>query len=381
MEPTNRDAPICADFETSNPAFIRDLLKTIETVVEEATFDITPEGIQLIAMDPSHVAMIEVFVPDLGFDRYHVEGDRRITFNVAEVLKLVFRKSVKDASLRISLEETRILFEIRDSLRRRKYAPILEPMEEEVPVPKIYFKAQVRILTEALKRIVEDFTVSEHINIEVSPDKVTFYADGDLGREEVTLERYDDPILDLDSQGPQKAIYTLTYLVDFIKKVKAISEVVNLELSEDMPIRITAELPISDARLIFYAAPCIGAREEPETEVTAPEEAPAESAAAEEPAEVSEEIPVEVHIEEAAEPEEVPEIPARAETTAPYVCEVCGAEIPEGKEIPLEDDTIVCYRHAPDDLLTPYWRYRKYLAEIEEQNLVEAAPTISGGDQ
>lgn len=346
INPNTADESIRADMETNSPAFIRDLLKTVATVVEEATFDVKPEGISLMAMDPSHVAMIEVYLPDHAFDMYHVEEPRRITFNVAEVLKLVFKKSVKDASLRISLEERRILFELKDTIRRKKYVGLLEPLEEEIPTPKINFKASARILSETLKRIVEDFTVSEHVTIKASADQVRFYANGDLGSEDITLDRLDDPILDLKSyEEPQKATFTLSYMLDFIKKVKAITEVVNLELSTDMPIRITAELPIPDARLIFYMAPCVGEVEEPE--------------AAEELEETAEDILADPH-EETVEAPEVEEIPSGEEQSYPrhvhaavdgvgaetpeyYYCEHCGREIPAGEEVRLGDgDTILC---------------------------------------
>lgn len=309
-----------ADFETYHPAFIRDMLKAINTTGEEVDFEIDPYGISTTIMDPSHVAMIEAKIPYSFFDRFDVLEETKFTVNIAEILKLVFKKSVKDALLKVQLEEDRILFELRDGITRRKYARLLESYEEEIPEPKIFFNAKIRIMTDALKRIVEDIQVSEHIQIETTADKVKFSAVGDLGREEVTLERYDDPILNLDAEGAQKATYTLDYLRDFIKSLKPLAEVVTLEYSEDMPIKIEVELPIPDARLVYYLAPCIGATDyDPFERAQAAEEPETAEESAVEEAQIEETPVIETPVEEApvievSTPiEEVPVIEAQVE--------------------------------------------------------------------
>ena len=39
--------------------FLKDMMGAISILVDEATFDVTPEGIKLRAMDPSRVAMVD----------------------------------------------------------------------------------------------------------------------------------------------------------------------------------------------------------------------------------------------------------------------------------------------------------------------------------
>ena len=38
---------------------LKDMMGAISILVDEATFDLTPEGIKLRAMDPSRVAMVD----------------------------------------------------------------------------------------------------------------------------------------------------------------------------------------------------------------------------------------------------------------------------------------------------------------------------------
>ena len=95
-------------FETSEPAFFRDLLKAANAVVEEAEFVLDPEGIKLRSMDPSHISMIDLYIPHEFFDRYEVYEERRVCFNIKDVVKLVYgnkRGKLKDSSLWISIDE------------------------------------------------------------------------------------------------------------------------------------------------------------------------------------------------------------------------------------------------------------------------------------
>ena len=49
---------------------LKDMMGAISILVDEATFDLTPEGITLRAMDPSRVAMVDFEWPKAVFDEY-----------------------------------------------------------------------------------------------------------------------------------------------------------------------------------------------------------------------------------------------------------------------------------------------------------------------
>jgi len=57
--------------------------------------------------------------------------------------------------------------------------------------------------------------------------------------------------------GAGAATYTLSYLRDMVNAARVSGEVVTLELDTDMPIRLDFEL--SQGKLVYYLAPCIGA--------------------------------------------------------------------------------------------------------------------------
>lgn len=247
-----------ASLGTSDPAVFRGLLKAALIVTEEHDVDVGPEGIQILTMDPGHYYMIDLSIPWTFFDRYDVVDERRICLNLKEILKLVFnRKSgkLKDSSLDIEIREDRIYFKGSGQLKGLKSYIVLEPMGEEVPRPRILFYSKVRMLTETLKRIVADCSLHEYMLITVGPDKIFFQnADGYGRLAENEIERWDDSILEFESEGVQVSAYKVDHLAAFMRALKPLTEVVTLELSDSMPMKISAEMPY-DLKLDYYVAP------------------------------------------------------------------------------------------------------------------------------
>ena len=56
--------------KVADAKLLRDMVTAISTLIDEATFNITTEGIKLRAMDPSRVAMVDFAWPKTVFDEY-----------------------------------------------------------------------------------------------------------------------------------------------------------------------------------------------------------------------------------------------------------------------------------------------------------------------
>ena len=63
--------------------FLKDMMGAISILVDEATFDLTPEGITLRAMDPSRVAMVDFEWPKTVFDEYSCGETTKMCINIS----------------------------------------------------------------------------------------------------------------------------------------------------------------------------------------------------------------------------------------------------------------------------------------------------------
>ncbi len=237
----------------------RNLVKALSVIVEEGTFTMNEAQLKLLAMDPSHVAMVDFELPSSFFDKYVSEGEPKLSINIKEFLRFLDRVD-RDEEVRIVLNEEKARLIIhckRGGHSRRFEMPILEPLDEEVPQPKIFFKAKARLTTDALRMAIRDANlVSEHVKLEVEDEVFKINAEGDMGSSFSEWEKDSDDLLELKVDEDSNATFTLSYLQDIANAAGANSEVATLELSTDMPIKMDFEIP--QGRLIYYLAPCIG---------------------------------------------------------------------------------------------------------------------------
>ena len=128
---------------------------------------------------------------------------------------------------------------------------------EEVPTPKIAFNSMVKITTTCMRNAVDDAsTVSDHIQFEALDDKFTMHATGDLGSVTIDVDRESEEILGFEVKEASKAMFGLNYLSEMVKAASNVSDIVAIEFSTDMPVRLNFELPQS-GRLQYYLAPRI----------------------------------------------------------------------------------------------------------------------------
>lgn len=238
------------------------LQKTIAAyavLIDEATFNITPDGVSLQVMDPNRVAMVNAELPSGFFDGgYTCTSPIKLSVNLTELLKLL-KRAGKEESVELSIDKKtgRLLITIQGKYARNFNMPTLGASDEEVPTPKISFNVKAKTTTNGLSQAIEDAQlVSDHVRIEAEPEKMTLSASGDLMGANITLVKGSDTLLDLDVKENAKATFSLSYLSEIIKAASAISDIATLEFSTDMPVKIDFQ-QTKEGKLAFYLAPRI----------------------------------------------------------------------------------------------------------------------------
>jgi proliferating cell nuclear antigen len=237
---------------------LKDMISAISTLIDEATFDINPDGIKLRAMDPSRVAMVDFEWPKTVFDKYACSEPMKMCINISEMLKLL-KRTGKDESVELSLDEKtgRLQLTITGNYVRSFNMPTLEALEEEVPTPKVAFNVKLKITTDGLSQAIEDANlVSDHVRLEIDKEKMVMRAAGDIMGATIEMKKGSDALLDLEAKEASKATFSLSYLSDIVKAAAATSEVATIEFSSDMPIRLDFQQP-EEGKLTFYLAPRI----------------------------------------------------------------------------------------------------------------------------
>ncbi len=229
--------------------------KAVSTLVEEATFEASAEGISFRAMDPSHVALIDLFWPNSAFERYECDKQFRFTVRVAEFSKLLGRADAKDSVEVSSSDEGRLTIKFSNSYTREFTVNLVESTAQPTPLPKITFNAKLLMTSSTFQQILSDISVvSDHITIEASKDKVSFAGRSEQGSASATLDRRSPEVLELTLNEPSKATYSIDYLLN-ITKAAASNQPMTLEYSTKMPLKLEFKLGEQGGKIGFYLAP------------------------------------------------------------------------------------------------------------------------------
>lgn len=252
--------------KTSGSDDLKTIISAISTLVEEATFDASAEGITFRGMDPSHVALIDISWPNSAFERYECDSDVKFGVRIDEFSKIIKRADKKD-SIDISIsDDNKLLVTVG---RHKKYKiRLIESSATDTPLPKIQYTTKIVLPTTKFEKVLGDVqVVSEYLTLDVSDDTVVFSGKGDSG--EVKIEHgvsgtrdsgsedaneSENIIEDVTTTTDSSGTYSLEYLNPVIKAVGSATTRVACEFSSAKPLRLECKIA-NIGRIHFYLAP------------------------------------------------------------------------------------------------------------------------------
>ncbi len=243
----------------------RAVMQAISTIVDEAVFNATSGGISFRAMDPSHVALIDIQWSNAAFEQYSCDSEIIFAVRVDELLKML-KRADKDESLevRMGMDEKQesmpvdllaLSFTKYNAKRSREYKLRLLEVgsTQSTPLPKLSFATKVNMSLKALIDALKDVeVVSEQVTITCSSNAIRFEGKGDAGKASVTFEQ-DEEVREINTNTESRSTYSIEYLMDIVNAVDDAESVV-LEYSSKMPLRLEFVMPFM-CRIHYYLAP------------------------------------------------------------------------------------------------------------------------------
>lgn len=236
--------------------FFKNLISSFQIIVEEAVFTLSDEKILFRAWDPSHVVMVNCALPQSLFEEYACDETTKICMSLPQISK-VLKGARGNEPLEISVEKgdlitLRVMGEYR---RVFNLSTLAVKEEEELPLPSLSFNVKLRITTSCFKRMVDDIAmISDYVRIRASENVLEFDGLGDFGNAELTLAKGSEPLLNFEVAQESVASYDANTLSDIAKVTSNCSDVVSLEFSSEIPVKLDFELP-QQGKLIYYLAP------------------------------------------------------------------------------------------------------------------------------
>ena len=229
------------------------IISAISTLVEEATFEATVEGVSFRGMDPSHVALIDISWPNSAFEKYSCDGDIKFGVRIDEFSKLI-KRAEKSDGVEINISDDSMLH-VSIGKNKKYKMRLIESSASDTPLPKISYDSKITLSSSRLDKILGDIdVVSDYLSIKTTQKNVEFSGKGDAGEATINLEKDTEDVEDISVSQESSGTYSLEYLDPIVKAVGGTADTIICEFSSEKPLRI--EFKVTNiGRIHFYLAP------------------------------------------------------------------------------------------------------------------------------
>jgi proliferating cell nuclear antigen PCNA len=231
-----------------------DSISTIGELIDEGVFKISKDGISMVAADRAMVAVVDFKISSSAFEKYNLDKDQNIGLNITNFLSVLKRASGTDR-LTLNLQDAKLEIVFENDSRRRFVLPLLDLSQEEVPpIDQLEFTSKAELRPDILQSGIADAeVVADAVLFEAIDGRFGMRAEGDISSAQLELEKGNESLISLKSDGDVRARYPLDYLKKMIKASKIADSVV-LEWGKDYPMRL--EFKSKDkCHLSFVLAP------------------------------------------------------------------------------------------------------------------------------
>ncbi|MEM0492999.1 MAG: proliferating cell nuclear antigen (pcna) [Candidatus Thermoplasmatota archaeon] len=232
---------------------IKGIIDVTSPLVNEAKFNISPKGITLRAVDPAHVAMVDLEVKNKAFEEYKAD-DMELGIDL-DKLSGIMRLANSGEIIQMDYDEesNRLVIKIGNLIRKMGLIDTAGMPNSKAPnldLPaKIVLKASE--LTQGVKA---SEAVSDHIALTVDKDSFELYAEGDT--DTVNLKLPKEMLLELNSNGKHKSLFSIDYFSNMIKPVRS-EDPITIHMGTDNPIRVDFDIADKKGHVTYLLAPRI----------------------------------------------------------------------------------------------------------------------------
>jgi proliferating cell nuclear antigen len=230
-------------------------LDSVGVLVEECKIHLDENGLEIRAVDPANVGMVDLTLEAEAFESYEADGGL-IGVNLTR-LSDIAGMADSDQLVHLELdEETRKLQISIDGLEYTLALIDPDSIRDEPDLPDLDLPADIVIEGRDIDRAVTAADmVSDHIELGVDTGSDVFYVAAEGDTDDVHLELDTDDLIDLTA-GEAASLFSLDYLQDMDRAIPKDAEVA-LELGEEFPVKLHFDIAQGGGSVTYMLAPRI----------------------------------------------------------------------------------------------------------------------------
>lgn len=231
----------------------REVIDVISALVDEAKFNIKSDGISLRAVDPAHVAMLDMMLQKKAFEEYKAkESELGVDIDkLRDVLKLAGPGDL--FNIEHDEDKNRLILDVGNITRRMALVDTAGMSDPKVP--NLNLPAKLVVDANELRRGLRAAeAVSDHVALIASPDGFEMVSEGDT--DSVNLKLPKALLKELDCKENQRSLFSLDYFSTMIKAIGSAPEV-TMYIGTDYPINLEFSIAEGNGQVKYLLAPRI----------------------------------------------------------------------------------------------------------------------------
>lgn len=232
---------------------LKKMIDIVSPLVNEVKINANPGGISLRAVDPAHVAMVDLDIKASAFEEYKAD-DTEIGIDLdklASVMKLASSNDIVE--MEMDEVSNRLIVKVGNLVRKIGLIDTTGMTEPKVPNLNLPAKITVKA-SELLQGIKASESISDHIALSATEDAFELFAEGDT--DTVNLKLSKDLLLDLNAPEKCRSLFSVEYLSSMVKPVRG-DQPLTIYLGNDNPVKLEFEFADKNARATYLLAPRI----------------------------------------------------------------------------------------------------------------------------
>ena len=232
---------------------LKGIIDVTSPLVNEVKFNITSKGISLRAVDPAHVAMVDLQVKDKAFEEYKAT-DMELGIDMDKLSGIMRLSSSGDmVSLEYDEDSNRLIVKIGNLVRKMGLIDTAGMPDPKMPTLKLPAKVVLKA-SELSQGVRASEAVSDHLALTVNKDNFELFAEGDT--DTVNLKLPKDLVDELITTGKCKSLFSIDYFSNMIKPVRS-EDPITIMIGNDNPIRVEFDIADKKGHVTYLLAPRI----------------------------------------------------------------------------------------------------------------------------
>jgi len=232
---------------------LKGIIDVTSPLVNEVKFNISPKGISLRAVDPAHVAMVDLQINDKAFEEYKADN-MELGIDMDKLSGIMRLASSGDTvCLEYDEESNKLIIKIGNLVRKMGLidtAGMPDPKMPNLNLPaKVVLKA-----SELTQGVRASEAVSDHLSLTVNKDNFELFAEGDT--DTVNLKLPKDLLIELNSNSKCKSLFSIDYFANMIKPVRG-EDPITILIGNDNPIKVEFDIAENKGHVTYLLAPRI----------------------------------------------------------------------------------------------------------------------------